>query len=83
MFGAWGNQDHEDSIRIVHRAVEAGVNFIDTADVYSFGESETIVGKALKGLTREDIVLATKVHSPMGSDPNVQGNSRRWVIAEC
>ncbi|MGA2837831.1 MAG: aldo/keto reductase [Acidimicrobiales bacterium] len=83
MFGAWGNPDHEDSIRIVHRAVDAGVNFIDTADVYSSGESEVIVGKALQGLTREDIVLATKVHNPMGSDPNARGNSRRWVIAEC
>jgi aryl-alcohol dehydrogenase-like predicted oxidoreductase len=83
MFGAWGNPDHEDSIRIINRAVDAGVNFIDTADMYSFGESEVIVGKALKGLQRENIVLATKVHGAMGSDPNTQGNSRRWVIAEC
>jgi aryl-alcohol dehydrogenase-like predicted oxidoreductase len=83
MFGAWGNPDHEDSIRIMHRAVDAGINFVDTADMYSFGESETIVGKALKSLERENIVLATKVHGPMGSDPNTQGNSRRWVIAEC
>ena len=83
MFGAWGNTDHEDSIRIIDRAVEAGINFIDTADVYSAGESEVIVGKALKGLKREEIVLATKVHGAMGSDPNAQGNSRRWIIAEC
>jgi aryl-alcohol dehydrogenase-like predicted oxidoreductase len=83
MFGAWGNTDHEDSIRIIGRAVEAGINFIDTADVYSAGESEVIVGKALKGLRREEIVLATKVHGAMGSDPNAQGNSRRWIIAEC
>jgi aryl-alcohol dehydrogenase-like predicted oxidoreductase len=83
MFGAWGNMDREDSVRIINRAVEAGINFIDTADVYSAGESEVIVGKALKGLKREKIVLATKVHGPMGSDPNAQGNSRRWVIAEC
>jgi aryl-alcohol dehydrogenase-like predicted oxidoreductase len=83
MFGAWGNLDHEDSIRIINRAVDAGVNFIDTADMYSFGESEVIVGKALKGLQRENIVLATKVHGLMGGDPNAQGNSRRWVIAEC
>ncbi len=83
MFGAWGNTDHEDSIRIIHRAVEAGINFIDTADVYSAGESEVIVGKALKGLKRETIVLATKVHGAMGSDPNAQGNSRRWIMAEC
>ncbi len=83
MFGAWGNQDHDDSIRIIHRAVDAGINFVDTADVYSAGESETIVGEALKGLKREKIVLATKVHGQMGRNPNAQGNSRRWIIAEC
>ena len=83
MFGAWGNQDHDDSVSIINRAVDAGINFIDTADVYSFGESETIVGKALQGLDRENIVLATKVHSPMSGEPNAQGNSRRWIIAEC
>ncbi|HUD17432.1 MAG TPA: aldo/keto reductase [Acidimicrobiales bacterium] len=83
MFGAWGNPDHEDSVAIINRAVEAGINFIDTADMYSFGESEVIVGKALKGLKREKIVLATKVHGAMGRDPNAQGNSRRWILAEC
>jgi aryl-alcohol dehydrogenase-like predicted oxidoreductase len=83
MFGAWGNPDHDESIRIIHRAVDAGINFIDTADVYSAGESETIVGKALKTLDRSRIVLATKVHATMGDDPNAQGNSRRWIIAEC
>jgi aryl-alcohol dehydrogenase-like predicted oxidoreductase len=83
MFGAWGNPDHDESVRIIHRAVDAGINFIDTADMYSFGESEEIVGKALQGLDREHIVLATKVHGPMSGDPNAQGNSRRWVIAEC
>ncbi len=83
MFGAWGNPDHDDSVRIINRAVDAGVNFIDTADMYSFGESEVIVGEALQGLDREHIVLATKVHNPMSGDPNAQGNSRRWVIAEC
>src|ERR671928_2167584 len=77
MFGAWGNADHEDSIRIVHRALDAGINFIDTADVYSRGESEEIVGKALKG-RRDQVVLATKVHSPMGEAPNQRGSSRRW-----
>ncbi len=80
MFGAWGNPDHDDSIRIIHRALEAGINFVDTADVYSHGESEEIVGKALKG-RRDDIVLASKVHYPMGDDPNHRGNSRRWIIA--
>ena len=83
MFGEWGNPDHEDSIRIIHRALDAGINFIDTADVYSAGESEVIVGKALSTQDRSRVVLATKVHAPMGDDPNAQGNSRRWIIAEC
>ena len=77
-----GNPDHDDSIRIIHGALEAGINFIDTADVYSAGESEEIVGKALAGGKRNDIVLATKVHGPMGDDPNRRGNSRRWIIQE-
>jgi aryl-alcohol dehydrogenase-like predicted oxidoreductase len=81
MFGEWGNPDHDESIRILHAALDAGVNFIDTADVYSRGESEEIVGKALKG-KRDSIVLATKVHGPMGDDPNEFGNSRRWIIKE-
>jgi aryl-alcohol dehydrogenase-like predicted oxidoreductase len=79
MFGAWGNRDHDDSIRIVHRALDAGVNFVDTADVYSAGESEEIVGKALEG-RRDDVVLATKVHGRMGDGPNRRGNSRRWIL---
>jgi aryl-alcohol dehydrogenase-like predicted oxidoreductase len=81
MFGAWGNADHNDSIRIVHRALDAGINFVDTADVYSAGESEEIVGKALKD-RRDDVLLATKFWGPMGEDPNRRGVSRRWVIAE-
>jgi aryl-alcohol dehydrogenase-like predicted oxidoreductase len=81
MFGAIGNPDHDDSIRIIHKALDAGINFIDTADVYSRGESEEIVGKALQG-RRDNIVLATKVFNPMGDDPNQRGNSRRWIIAE-
>src|SRR3954462_7576308 len=81
MFGAWGNPDHDDSIRIIHRALDAGINFVDTADVYSAGESEEIVGKALKD-RRDDVVLATKVNVPMDDDPNHRGNSRRWIIAE-
>jgi aryl-alcohol dehydrogenase-like predicted oxidoreductase len=81
MFGAWGNADHEDSIRIIHRALDAGINFIDTADVYSAGESEEIVGKALAG-RRDDVVLATKFHGTMGEDPNRRGNSRRWIFKE-
>ena len=81
MFGAWGNPDHDDGIQIIHRALDAGINFIDTADVYSRGESEEIVGKALEG-RRDDVVLATKVHGTMGDDPNQFGNSRRWIIRE-
>src|SRR3981081_503525 len=76
MFGAWGNPDHDDSIRIIHRALDAGINFLDTADVYSNGESEEIVGEALKG-RRDGVVLASKMHYPMGDDPNHRGNSRR------
>jgi aryl-alcohol dehydrogenase-like predicted oxidoreductase len=83
MFGAWGTKDHEESIRIIHRALDAGINFVDTADVYSQGESEQIVGKALAGGRRDHVVLATKVHGQMGDDPNAQGNSRRWIIREC
>ena len=82
MFGAWGNADHEDSVRIIHRALDAGINFIDTADVYSRGESEEIVGKALADGRRDAVVLATKVHGRMGEDPNQYGNSRRWIIRE-
>jgi aryl-alcohol dehydrogenase-like predicted oxidoreductase len=82
MFGDWGNTDHDEGVRIIHRALDAGINFIDTADVYSRGESEEIVGKALSGGKRENVVLATKVHGSMGDDPNQFGNSRRWIIQE-
>jgi aryl-alcohol dehydrogenase-like predicted oxidoreductase len=81
MFGAWGNTDHDDCVRIIHRALDAGVNFIDTADVYSAGESEEIVGKALAG-RRDGVVLATKVHGPMGRGANDRGNSRLWIMRE-
>ena len=79
MFGAWGNPDHDASIAIVRRALDSGINVIDTADVYSRGESEEIVGKALKG-RRDDVVLATKFFMPMGEDPNRRGGSRRWIV---
>ncbi len=79
MFGAMGNPDHDEAIRIVHKALDAGINLVDTADVYSRGESEEVVGKALKG-RREDVVLATKLSLPMGEDPNQRGNSRRWIM---
>jgi aryl-alcohol dehydrogenase-like predicted oxidoreductase len=81
MFGAGGNPDHDDSIRIIRKALDAGINFIDTADVYSRGESEEIVGKALGG-RRDGVVLATKASLPMGDDPNQSGNSRRWLMTE-
>ena len=83
MFGAWGNPDHDESIRIIHAALDAGINFIDTADVYARGESEEIVGKALAGGRRDDVILATKFHGAMADDdPNQQGSSRRWIIRE-
>jgi aryl-alcohol dehydrogenase-like predicted oxidoreductase len=82
MLGGWGNPDHDDSIRIIHSALDAGINFIDTADAYSSGESEEVVGKAIAG-RRDNLVVATKVHGRMGPDPNQQGNSRRWIIREC
>jgi aryl-alcohol dehydrogenase-like predicted oxidoreductase len=92
MFGAWGEPDHDTSIKIIHAALDAGINFIDTADVYSQGESEIILGKALAGGRRDDVILATKVHSQMGvpvdapagtkGDPNQRGNSRRWIVRE-
>lgn len=81
MFGAWGNPDVDECVRIVHAAIDAGINFVDTADVYSSGESEEIVGKALQG-RREEVVLATKVHGEMGPGPNDQGNSRVWIVRE-
>ncbi|MEA2134445.1 MAG: hypothetical protein QOC68_2354 [Solirubrobacteraceae bacterium] len=81
MFGAWGNPDHDDGIAIIRAALDAGINFIDTAVVYARGESEEIVGKAIAG-RRDEIVLATKVHGAMGDDPNQFGNSRRWIIRE-
>ena len=84
MFGAWGNTDHEDSVRIIHAALDAGINFIDTADVYSRGESEEIVGRALADGRRDSVVLATKVHGKMhDEDVNEFGNSRRWIVKEC
>jgi aryl-alcohol dehydrogenase-like predicted oxidoreductase len=79
MFGSWGNPDHDESIRIIHAALDAGINFVDTADVYGAGESEEIVGKALKG-RRDDVILATKFYNAMGEDPNRRGASRRWIV---
>src|SRR6476660_6332379 len=79
MLGAdLGNSDHDDSIRLIHKALDAGINLVDTADAYAQGASEAVVGKALKG--RRDDVVATKVSRPMGDDPNQQGGSRRWIM---
>ncbi|WP_336216669.1 aldo/keto reductase [Nonomuraea sp. LPB2021202275-12-8] len=78
MFGSAGNPDHDDSIRIIHTALDHGINFVDTADMYSAGESEEIVGKALQG-RRDEVVLSTKVHFQMGEGRNRNGNSRRWI----
>src|ERR1700742_4669725 len=82
MFGAWGEPDHDAGVRIIHRALDAGINFVDTADVYSRGESEIIVGKALAGGRRDNVVLAAQVHGDMGGDPHQRGNSRRWIVHE-
>ncbi|MET8280555.1 aldo/keto reductase [Micromonospora sp. NPDC005174] len=79
-FGQRGNPDHEDGIRIIHRALDEGINAIDTADVYSNGESEEIVGKALVGGRRDDVFLATKFHGQVGDNPQHRGNSRRWIV---
>ena len=81
MFGAVGNPDHDECVRIIHAALDRGINFVDTADMYSAGESEEIVGRALQG-RRDDVVLATKVHFPMGEGRNRSGNSRRWILTE-
>ncbi|MGH9043952.1 MAG: aldo/keto reductase [Acidimicrobiales bacterium] len=82
MFGEWGTADRAECVRMMSRAFDAGVNFVDTADVYSHGESEQIVGEALRH-RRDEIVLATKVHGPMSADPNSRGNSRRWIMRAC
>jgi aryl-alcohol dehydrogenase-like predicted oxidoreductase len=82
MFGGWGNSDHDESVAIIHRALDAGINMIDTADVYSRGESEEIVGKALARGRRDQVVVATKFHGSMGEGPNRRGNSRRWIMQE-
>ena len=79
MFGPMGNLDQDACVRIIHRALDAGINFIDTADIYSHGVSEDIVGRAIKD-RREHIVLATKFFNPMGDDPNQKGGSRRWIV---
>jgi len=79
MFGPWGNKDENECVRMIHEALDAGINLIDTADLYGEGESEEIVGRALKG-RRDEVVLATKFHNPMGPGQNERGNSRLWIM---
>ncbi|MCK8669756.1 aldo/keto reductase [Rhodococcus sp. NPDC003382] len=80
--GPMGNDDVQECTSIVHRALDAGVNMIDTADVYSGGRSEEIVGAAIAG-RRDDVVLATKFFNPMGRERNRRGASRRWIVQAC
>ena len=83
MFGSQGNPDHEESVRIIRAALDGGINFVDTADVYSYGESEEIVGKALKG-RRDNVIVATKLHHPMSDEVlNLRGSTRSWIIRAC
>jgi aryl-alcohol dehydrogenase-like predicted oxidoreductase len=81
MFGPWGNTDEDECVRMIHESLDAGINFLDTADVYGEGRSEEIVGKALRG-RRDEVVLATKVHGEMGKGQNERGNSRLWIMQE-
>src|SRR5487761_1339647 len=83
MFGPWGGTDYDECEAMIDRALDAGVNFIDTSDNYAQGASEDIIGRALARPGRRDrVVLATKVHHPMGEDINQRGNSRRWIARE-
>jgi aryl-alcohol dehydrogenase (NADP+) len=80
VLGTWGNTDRGACVRVIHKALDAGINLVDTADVYGGGgENEEIVGEALRG-RRDAVVLTTKFHGQMGDDPNAQGNSRRWIV---
>ncbi|MEZ5596822.1 MAG: aldo/keto reductase [Pseudomonadales bacterium] len=81
MFGYFGNTDLQACTRMVYRALDAGINYFDTSDVYSHGESETLLGQALRG-KRDEVVLATKFSLPMDGNPNHRGNSRRWIMHE-
>jgi aryl-alcohol dehydrogenase-like predicted oxidoreductase len=79
MFGRWGNPDEGECAAMVRAALDAGINFVDTADVYDFGTSEEFLGRAIAGV-RDDLIVATKFHNAMGDDPNQRGNSRRWIM---
>ena len=81
--GGWNFGDptpEAEAIRMVHKALDVGINLIDTADMYAKGESERIIGKALGDGKRAQVVLATKVYFPMSTDPNDRGNSRRHIF---
>jgi aryl-alcohol dehydrogenase-like predicted oxidoreductase len=82
MFGAMGNAEHGECTRVIHAALEAGINFVDTADMYSAGEAEEIVGRAIRG-RRDEVVVGTKFRWAMGPGPNQQGASRRWIMKAC
>ncbi|WP_038343437.1 aldo/keto reductase [Acinetobacter sp. A47] len=80
MLGSWGKNNYESSELIIKKALNKGINYFDTADSYSNGESEKILGESLKKLKKRDnVIIATKVNTPMGADPNSRGSSRRWI----
>jgi aryl-alcohol dehydrogenase-like predicted oxidoreductase len=79
----WMIADEEASLEIIDRALDLGINFLDTANVYSRGESEEIVGRAIEGRDRSELVIATKVYGTMGEGPNQQGLSRKHIIDQC
>jgi aryl-alcohol dehydrogenase-like predicted oxidoreductase len=79
MFGTWGNSDERECAQIIHRALDAGINLIDTADIYSDGQAERIIGQAIKD-RRDELIVATKFHAPMGPGRNDRGNSRLWIM---
>jgi aryl-alcohol dehydrogenase-like predicted oxidoreductase len=77
--GGWANEDRAECTQIIHTALDAGINFIETADIYSGGDSERIIGAAIAD-RRDRVVLATKFGTPMSDDPNHRGGSRRWIM---
>lgn len=85
MWGQIGQLQQDEADALVKAAIDAGVNFIDTANVYAFGQSERILGAAIRnlGLSRDDLVIATKVLGPMGAGPNARGGSRKHILDQC
>ena len=82
MFGKWGNADQQDCVNLIRTALDGGINFLDSSDVYSFGESEEIIGKAVAG-RRDDVVISTKFSNPMSENLLHRGGSRRWIVQAC